>query len=420
MQKRFFLHVIRSSGNGMEREKPCSMPFSGKEIMMDSLAGMDARIIETEGYRDAQQEGYADIGESLAGDFFTDAQVLGYNPFEEGESREPHPDDAIQTEMDGALPAGSVRAQDMFSEAGETLSEEKTGQYYAERQEMEEPEELEEQEERDILGNPEGENAEEPGEEDPYADDGTEEGNVGESTEEERKRAEYEASEAKRKEEWEARQQAKKEAAKAQLEKIRVMSVEQLISESMKRVGADTEKLTRRNMKECVSEYIQTACMEDEEFARQVMLPQKNMIRCFQYINRKAYEYVQDEMKADGIQPGRDTPCYSADIPDGLCYHWAEEYFRSMDVKEDKEEEEEFVPKPYVGRTSASSKGKKTGAKKYTAKKSAAAKPAEKKPSEKKASEKKPENRKPSDDGQLSFMGQMSFEDMMASVAKAG
>ena len=142
--------------------------------------------------------------------------------------------------------------------------------------------------------------------------------------EEERKQAEHEASEAKRKSEWEARQQAKKEAVKAQLERIKSMSAEELVSESMKRVEADTEKLTRRNMKECVSEYIQTACMEDEGFAQQVMLPQKNMVRCFQYINRKAYEYVQDEMKADGIEPGRDTPCYSADIPDGLCYHWAE------------------------------------------------------------------------------------------------
>ena len=167
--------------------------------------------------------------------------------------------------------------------------------------------------------------------------------------EEERKQAEHEASEAKRKSEWEVRQQAKKEAVKAQLERIKSMSAEELVSESMKRVEADTEKLTRRNMKECVSEYIQTACMEDEGFAQQVMLPQKNMVRCFQYINRKAYEYVQDEMKADGIEPGRDTPCYSADIPDGLCYHWAEEYFRTMDVKEDKEEEEKFVPKPYAG-----------------------------------------------------------------------
>ena len=222
---------------------------------------------------------------------------------------------------------------------------------------------------------------------------------------EDKKRAEHEAAEARRKAAWEARQQAKKDAEKAQMERIMAMSEEELMSESMKRVGTDTEKLTRRNMKECVSEYIQTACLEDAAFARQVMLPQKDMVRCFQYINRKAYEYVQDEMKAAGIQPGRDTPCYSSDIPDDLCYHWAEEYFRTMDVKEDKEDEEKFVPKPYAGRTTAGSKGKKT-----TAKKSPAKKPAEK----------KAEKKEPADNGQISFMEQLSLESMLAPEKKAG
>ena len=163
---------------------------------------------------------------------------------------------------------------------------------------------------------------------------------------EDKKRAEHEAAEARRKAEWEAKEQEKQAKRQAQLDRIKAMNDEELTAESMKRVSTDTEKLTRRNMKECVSEYIQTACLEDVAFAKQVMLPQKNMVRCFQYINRKAYEYIQDEIKASGIQPGRDTPCYSSDIPDDICYHWAEEYFRTMDVKEDKEDEEEFVPRP--------------------------------------------------------------------------
>lgn len=241
------------------------------------------------------------------------------------------------------------------------------------------------------------------------AEEGDAEGNTEvpdtEKESEDKKRAEHEAAEARRKEEWEARQRAKKEAEKAQMERIMAMGEEELISESMKRVGADTEKLTRRNMKECVSEYIQTACLDDAAFARQVMLPQKNMVRCFQYINRKAYEYVQDEMKAAGIQPGRDTPCYSSDIPDDLCYHWAEEYFRNMDVKEDKEEEEKFVPKPYVGKTATSSKGKKTGTKKSPAKKT---------------SEKKTEKKESADNGQMSFMEQLSLEGMLTPEKKAG
>ena len=110
-------------------------------------------------------------------------------------------------------------------------------------------------------------------------------------------------------------------------------------------------------------------------------------------------------MKAAGIQPGRDTPCYSSDIPDDLCYHWAEEYFRNMDVKEDKEEEEKFVPKPYAGKTTTSSKGKKTGAKKSPAKKPA---------------EKKAEKKEPADNGQMSFMEQLSLESMLTPEKKAG
>lgn len=222
---------------------------------------------------------------------------------------------------------------------------------------------------------------------------------------EDAKRKAHEEAEAKRKAEWEAKQLAKKQEREAALEKIKSMSDADIVSASTERVRVDTEKLTRRNMKECVSEHIQTACLEDAAFARQVMLPQKNMVRCFQYINRKAYEYVQDEMKAAGIQPGRDTPCYSSDIPDDLCYHWAEEYFRTMDVKEDKEDEEKFVPKPYAGRTTAGSKGKKT-----TAKKSPAKKPAEK----------KAEKKEPADNGQISFMEQLSLESMLAPEKKAG
>ena len=226
---------------------------------------------------------------------------------------------------------------------------------------------------------------------------------------EDKKRAEHEASEARRKAEWEAKEKEKQAKRQAQLDRIKAMNDEELTAESMKRVGTDTEKLTRRNMKECVAEYIQTLCLEDPAFAIQVMLPQKNMIRCFQYINRKAYEYIQDEMKADGIQPGRGTPCYSSDIPDDICYHWAEEYFRTEDVKEDKEDEEKFVPRPYVGKPAAGSRGKKTAAKKSSTKKQA----------EKKA-EKKTEKKGTEDNGQMSFMEQLSLESLMAPEKKAG
>lgn len=177
---------------------------------------------------------------------------------------------------------------------------------------------------------------------------------------EEAKRKAHKEAEAKRKAEFEARQAEKKAAEQEQLAKLEAMSVEELLTASMKRVSADTEKLTRRNMKECVAEYIQTMCIEDPAFARKVMHPRKSMIRCFQYISRKAWDYVQDELKANGIKPGPERQGYGCDVPDDLCYQWAVDYFNDPDVKEDHEEEEKFVPRPYVGGTAAKGKSSKT------------------------------------------------------------
>lgn len=183
-------------------------------------------------------------------------------------------------------------------------------------------------------------------------------GKTTEDEEEEAKRKAHKEAEAKRKAEFEARQAAKKAAEQEQLAKLEAMSEEELLTASMKRVSADTEKLTRRNMMECVAEHIQTMCIEDPDFARKVMHPRKNMIRCYQYINRKAWEYVQDELKAKNLTPSREAP-YASAIPEGVCYQWAVDYFNDPDAKEDHEDEEKFVPKPYAGgRSSMAKKGK--------------------------------------------------------------
>ena len=157
---------------------------------------------------------------------------------------------------------------------------------------------------------------------------------------EEKKRAEHEAAEAQRKAEFDAKQQAKKAAEQGQIARLEAMSDEEVIAASTQRVSTDVEKLTRRNMKECVSEHIQMLCMEDTAFARLTMHPKKNMIRCFQYINRKAWDYVQDELKASGTRPGPGQQTYGCDVPDDMCYQWAEDYFRDPDAKEDHEDEE--------------------------------------------------------------------------------
>lgn len=211
-----------------------------------------------------------------------------------------------------------------------------------------------------------------------------------------KKRAEHEASEAKRKQEWEARRQAKKDAEQAFVNRVAGMTEEEMLEEAVKRTSRDTERLLGGNLKECVTEHIQMKCYEDPAFLRHTLQPGKTMIRCFQYINRKAFEHIQDEMKANGFQPSRENPVYAADVPDSLCYQWAEDYFNDPTVQEDQEKEEEFVPKPYPGKTITA---KKPAAKKTEKKKT------EKKPDPKKA---EPSKALKTDDGQVSFDSMMN------------
>ena len=190
--------------------------------------------------------------------------------------------------------------------------------------------------------------------------------------EEDRKRQEHEQAEAKRKAEWEAeweaRQRAKEEAEQAAWENAVAMSDDEVMAASMKRVGDDSERLTRRNMKQCVTEYIQTLCLEDVAFARNVMHPRKNMVNCFRYINRRAFEFDKQEMEDNDVKPSAEG--YGTDVPDGLCYQWAEDYFKDMNAKEDRGQEEKFVPRPYYGgRSSTTKKTEKKKAEKPAAKK---------------------------------------------------
>lgn len=175
-----------------------------------------------------------------------------------------------------------------------------------------------------------------------------------EADEDEKRRA-HEEAEAKRKAEWEEKQREKAAALQAEWEKAIAVDDDRLTALSVKRLGDATERLTRRNMKLCVTEYVQTLCYEDLGFARLVMHPRKNMINCFHFINRKAREYLEKEMKDNDEKPMAGG--YGGDVPDELCYQWAEEYFRDLDVKEDKtEEDEKFVPRPYRGISSTPKK----------------------------------------------------------------
>ena len=166
-----------------------------------------------------------------------------------------------------------------------------------------------------------------------------------EEIEAEKKKA-HEEAEAKRKAEWEAKKQKREEEELFQWEEATCVSDDELVKKSVQTLGDDVERITRRNMKLCVNEYLQTQAMSDLAFARQILHPRKNMINCFHYINRKALEYLKKEMGDNDEQPSREG--FGGDVPDELCYQWAVEYFYDMDCKEDKKEgEEDFVPQPY-------------------------------------------------------------------------
>ncbi len=227
------------------------------------------------------------------------------------------------------------------------------------------------------------------------------------AADEDAKRKAHEEAEAKRKAEFDARQQKKKEAEQLALAKLEGMSDDEVLAASLERVDDDTEKLTRRHMMECVKEHIQTMCLSDPAFARKVMHPQKTMIRCAQYINRKAWEYVQDELKARGVTPSRTEP-YASAIPEDICYQWAVDYFNDPDAKEDHEEGEKFVPQPYRGTSSRSAKTSKSKEKGKAAGKAGAGKNSGPK-------EAKPVEPKKQDDG-----GQISFGGFAMPEAKAG
>jgi hypothetical protein len=180
------------------------------------------------------------------------------------------------------------------------------------------------------------------------------------------KKAEHEAAETKRKAEWEAKRAAKKAKIAKALDELLSMSDDDVMGESVKRTGADLERLTRRNMKMCVTEHIQTLCLDDPVFARLVCHPRKNMINCFKYINKKAEEYVKQELEALGEKA---MGTVAEDIPDDLCYKWAEDYFRDPDAEIDQDKDDKFVPKTYYGGSSSSKTKKKEPAKKKEAEK---------------------------------------------------
>lgn len=154
----------------------------------------------------------------------------------------------------------------------------------------------------------------------------------------------HEAAEARRRAEWEAAQARKRAGEQEQLERIASMNEDALRLAAVRRISIATDKMTNRSMKDSVSAHIQSVCEHDLDFARLTMHPRKSMLHCIQYIFRQAQDYLSKELEAGGVKT---AGTYGGDVPDGLCFQWAEDYFRDPDAKEDQEPDSQFVPKPY-------------------------------------------------------------------------
>ena len=169
------------------------------------------------------------------------------------------------------------------------------------------------------------------------------------------RRSEHEAAEARREAEWNAMKAEKEAALQKALHELVAMSDEDVTNKSVKRIGEDLERLTRRNMKMCVAEVIQTKVLDDPDFARMVSRPGKNLMNCFKHINKKAEEYIRRELEMNGVIA---SGVFGEDVPDDLCYLWAVEYYNDPDVEVDKEKDIKFTRKPYIGSVASKTKQK--------------------------------------------------------------
>lgn len=102
------------------------------------------------------------------------------------------------------------------------------------------------------------------------------------------------------------------------------MSDAEAVAASTKRIQTEIERITRKNMKDCVAEHLAELCTKNPLFAHKVIQPGKTLVDCFSYINQKAQKFAEQERKDNGIT---ESGVYGCAIPTDLVYQWAEEYF---------------------------------------------------------------------------------------------
>lgn len=185
-----------------------------------------------------------------------------------------------------------------------------------------------------------------------------------EQAEAERKKA-FEKEEAKRKAEFDAKKVARDEEIQIEWEMNTMLSTDELLKQAENNIATGVERITRRNMKESVAAYIIELSRKNENLSRNILHPKKSVANCFKYINIKALEYLEEDMKLTGEKPDKNG-VIGIDIPDDLCYDWAEEYYRSTKIEVDYADEEKFEPKTYIPAYTSKTAKKSTAKKKET------------------------------------------------------
>ena len=95
------------------------------------------------------------------------------------------------------------------------------------------------------------------------------------------------------------------------------MCQDDMAAASVQRIREEIERITRRNMKDCVAAHLAQLCAGDPALARNVLSPQKSLAKCFRYISRKAREYAEQERADSDVT---DAGLYECDIPDDIVY----------------------------------------------------------------------------------------------------
>lgn len=129
------------------------------------------------------------------------------------------------------------------------------------------------------------------------------------------------------------------------------MSDAEAVEASTKRIQTEIERITRKNMKDCVAEHLAELCAKDPAFAHKVVQPGKTLVDCFSYINQQAQKFAEQERKDNGIT---ESGIYGCAIPTDLVYQWAVDYFKApIDKKLERKAPTKAATAPKTNRTPA-------------------------------------------------------------------